>query len=51
MSVVDYIVVHELVYLKQKNHTSVFWEQVRMMLPDFETRKEWLKKNGKFFDI
>ena len=46
LPVVDYVVVHELVHLEEKNHTKMFWNKVKMLMPDYEKRKEWLKRNG-----
>lgn len=45
--VVDYVVVHELVHTQVKNHSRVFWQQVATILPDYQTRRDWLKKNGR----
>ncbi len=46
MSIVDYVVVHELCHLKEKNHTDAFWRSVKSVIPDHEERKEWLRVNG-----
>ncbi len=46
MSIVDYVVVHELCHLKEKNHTDKFWRMVKSVIPDYEDRKEWLRVNG-----
>jgi predicted metal-dependent hydrolase len=46
IEVVDYVVVHELAHLIERNHSSKFWEQVERMMPDYRTHREWLKKNG-----
>ena len=46
LSVVDYVVVHELVHLVEKNHTKMFRNKVKMLMPNYEKRKEWLKRNG-----
>ncbi|MEA2035071.1 MAG: M48 family metallopeptidase [Euryarchaeota archaeon] len=51
MRILDYIVVHEMVHLVEKNHTPEFWEIIKAILPDYEERKEWLKINGKYLDI
>jgi len=45
--VIDYVVIHELVHLKIPNHSKVFWQQVETLIPDYKTRRDWLKKNGK----
>ncbi|MFB6075512.1 MAG: M48 family metallopeptidase, partial [Candidatus Aenigmatarchaeota archaeon] len=46
MSIVDYVVVHELCHLKEKNHTDKFWRMLKSVIPDYEDRKEWLRVNG-----
>jgi len=51
INVIDYVVVHELVHLKEKNHTKNFWKKVKVLLPDYEKYKEWLKKNGHLLKI
>lgn len=50
-SVVDYVVLHELVHLKIKNHSKVFWAQVGNLMPDYKKHVNWLKKNGKFLTL
>ncbi len=46
MSIVDYVLVHELAHLKYMNHSNDYWNFVRSILPDYEQRKEWLRVNG-----
>ena len=46
LSVIDYIVVHELVHLKHPNHSTAFWSEVEKIMPDYADRKEWLRVNG-----
>jgi len=43
---IDYVVIHELVHLDEKNHKKAFWNKVKMLMPDYEKQKDWLKKNG-----
>jgi len=45
ISIIDYIVVHELCHLKIKNHSSDFWKLVSLALPSYQERREWLKTN------
>jgi predicted metal-dependent hydrolase len=45
-SVIDYVIVHELVHLIEPNHTPLFWQQVGRVLPDYEQRKTWLAEQG-----
>lgn len=46
LPVLDYVVVHELVHLEEKNHKEDFWIKVKLLTPDYERHKEWLNKNG-----
>jgi hypothetical protein len=46
LTVLDYIVVHELVHLIHKNHTEAFWNEVDKLIPDHHDRKQWLKVHG-----
>ena len=46
MSVVDYVVVHELIHIDIDRHSNEFWKTLRAILPDYERRKEWLRVNG-----
>jgi predicted metal-dependent hydrolase len=49
--VVDYVVVHELVHLKVKNHSRTFWASVAALMPVYTRRVAWLKANGKFLTL
>jgi hypothetical protein len=46
MQVIDYVVVHELVHLHEKNHSRRFWERVKIILPDYRKQVQWLKTYG-----
>ena len=45
ISIVDYVVVHELCHLRITNHSQAFWKLVSSVLPDYELRRNWLKQN------
>jgi predicted metal-dependent hydrolase len=49
--IIDYVVVHELVHLKVKNHSKSFWETVQSYLPDYKKLRKWLNENGLKLDI
>ena len=51
MTILDYIVVHELAHLLFPNHSAQFWNEVDKMMPDFQERKEWLRGHGAGMDI
>lgn len=46
MSVIDYVVIHELAHLIEPNHTPRFWNIVRAQHPSTEQAKAWLRENG-----
>jgi predicted metal-dependent hydrolase len=43
--VIDYVVVHELAHIKHPNHSSMFWTEVASIMPDFQSRRRWLREN------
>ncbi len=45
LSVVDYVVVHELSHLKVSNHSCRFWKTVEAVLPNYDQERRWLKEN------
>lgn len=45
-AVIDYVVVHELVHLEEKNHSANFWNKVKKILPEYSEHKKWLQDNG-----
>ena len=47
MSIVDYLVVHELTHLIYDNHSREFWATVGSIIPDVKDKREWLKINGR----
>lgn len=44
--VIDYVVIHELVHLRQRNHSSAFWSEVGKLMPDYRQHQKWLKDHG-----
>ena len=51
VSIIDYIVVHELAHLIHHNHSQAFWSEVDKVIPDYLDRKEWLRVNGAGMDL
>lgn len=51
LTVIDYIVVHELAHLIYLNHSAAFWNEVDKVMPDFQERKVWLRDNGAGMDL
>jgi predicted metal-dependent hydrolase len=44
-TVVDYVIIHELMHLKHKDHSHRFWAEVAKMRPDYKQDERWLKHN------
>lgn len=44
--ILEYVVVHELCHIKIRNHSAHFWALVGEHLPDYQQRRQWLKKHG-----
>ena len=42
----DYIMVHELMHLRQPNHSRRFWSLVEQAFPAFRAAERWLKTQG-----
>jgi len=46
ISVIDYVIFHELCHLKHMNHSKDFWAEVAKFCPQYKVHKLWLKTNG-----
>jgi predicted metal-dependent hydrolase len=51
LTVIDYIVVHELCHLRHRDHSNAFWNEVDKVMPNYRERKEWLRQRGAHLDI
>lgn len=51
VSIIDYVVVHELCHLKYNNHSKDFWKYLGMIMPDYEKRRERLKREGSGWSV
>ncbi len=43
----DYVLVHELMHLRQQNHSRRFWRLVAAACPSFREAERWLKTEGR----
>lgn len=44
--VFEYVLVHELCHLLQRNHSPAFWAEVATRMPDHLQQRAWLKRHG-----
>jgi len=51
LTVVDYVIVHELTHLEEHNHSLRFWRIVRGYLPDYLQAKQWLRNNHQLLNL
>jgi hypothetical protein len=50
-TMIEYVVVHELVHLIEPHHTIAFWDRVERVVSDWCDRKQWLAQNGASYDL
>lgn len=51
LTIIDYIIVHELCHLHFRDHSEAFWNEIDKVLPDYRERKEWLRVHGAELDL
>ena len=42
----DYIIYHELMHLREMNHSNRFWARVEEVCPGWREAERWIKRNG-----
>ena len=45
-SLIDYVVLHELLHLKIRNHRRDFWAEMAALMPDYKVRRARLREFG-----
>jgi len=51
LTVMDYVVVHELAHLVERNHSKRFWHKVQRYIPNYKLRRRWLRENNKMLSL
>ena len=47
----DYIIYHELMHLREMNHSERFWARVTEVCPGWQDAERWLKRNGSLLGL
>lgn len=47
----DYIIYHELMHLREMNHSARFWARVAEVCPGWREAEHWLKRNGSLLGL
>ncbi|MBK7585820.1 MAG: M48 family metallopeptidase [Myxococcales bacterium] len=51
LSLVDYVVAHEVCHLAVRDHSTRFWKLLGTILPDYEERRARLRVDGVRFHV
>lgn len=51
VNMIDYVVVHELAHISEKNHANRFWNKVKAVIPDYEQREKWFRDNRRILSL
>ncbi len=46
LEVIEYVVLHEMGHLLEKNHSQKFWKIIKYYMEDYHEKRKWLKING-----
>ena len=49
--IIEYVIVHELSHIKQKNHSPRFWAEVEKYQPNYKEKRKWLKTHAALMEI
>ncbi len=47
----DYIIYHELMHLREMNHSARFWARVEEVCPGWREAEKWIKRNGSLLGL
>jgi len=51
LTIIDYVLIHELVHIREKNHSKKFWNYLESVLPNYRKHRSWLRENGHLLQL
>ena len=51
LNVIDYVLIHELVHIREKNHSKRFWSYLEKFVPEYRQYRLWLRTNQDLLQI
>ncbi|MEA3267073.1 MAG: YgjP-like metallopeptidase domain-containing protein, partial [Candidatus Fermentibacteria bacterium] len=46
LNVIEYVLIHELVHLRHRNHSRLFWSTLEQYLGEVKPQRKWLRFQG-----
>ncbi len=51
LEIIDYVIIHEITHIIEKNHSRDFWKRVAATIPDYHKKRKWLHANSHLLNI
>jgi len=51
LTVIDYVLIHELAHIREKNHSEKFWNYLESVFPGYRKHRHWLRENGHLLQL
>ena len=51
IEIINYVIIHELAHIKEKNHSKKFWSIVEKYDINYKQHRQWLKGQGYLLDL
>lgn len=49
--IIRYLILHELIHLREHNHSPAFYERLAQAVPDYREIEKWLEANGDYYTL